>query len=108
MSRRMRNAVLLMAVAVALVLGFLYYQYRSANTREALVGKSVQLAAEGSYADATRAIDKAMSAPQDGKYSDNALLLKKPQYLQKSGDTEQAMSHCDAGDQGHGGRTAGV
>ena len=35
MSRRMRNAVLLMAVAVALVLGFLYYQYRSANTREA-------------------------------------------------------------------------
>jgi tetratricopeptide (TPR) repeat protein len=57
-----------------------------------LVAKSVELAAEGSYADAARAIDKALYAPQDGKLSDYALLLRKAGYLQKSGDTEQAMS----------------
>ena len=92
MSRRMRKAVILMTIAVMLVLGFCFFQYNRANTREALVGRSVQLAEEGSYADAVRAIDRAMSAPQDGKLSDNALLLKKSLYLQKAGDTEQAMA----------------
>ena len=92
MSRRMRKALLLMVIAVALALGFGFYQYRSANTREALVARSAQFAAEGSYADAARSIDKALNAPQDGKISDNALWLKKSVYLQKSGDTEQAMA----------------
>ena len=92
MSRRMRRAVLLMGVAAALVVGFCFYQYRMTNTRQALVARSVELAAEGSYADAARAIDKALKAPQDGKFSDYALLLRKAGFLQKSGDTEQAMS----------------
>ena len=81
-----------MTIAVALVLGFCYFQYKRANTREALAGRAVQLYEEGSYADAVRAIDRAMDAPQDGKLSDNALLLKKSLYLQKAGDTEQAMA----------------
>ena len=92
MSRRMRRAVLLMGVAAALVVGFCFYQYRMTNTRQALVARSVELAAEGSYADAARTIDKALKAPQDGKFSDYALLLRKAGFLQKSGDTEQAMS----------------
>ena len=92
MSRRMRNAVVLMTIAVMLVLAFVFYQYKMSNTREALLKKSVEMAGEGSYADAARTIDKALKAPQDGKLSDNALLLKKAGYLQRSGDTEQAIS----------------
>ena len=63
-----------------------------ANSRETLYARAEKLASEGSYADASRLIDKALTSPQDGKVSDNALLLAKASYLQKSGDIEQAMS----------------
>ena len=92
MSRQMRRALLLLTFAIALALGFFLYQYKMANSREALYNKSVEMAAEGSYADAARMIDKAMNAPGDGKFSNEALLLQKAVYYQKSGDTEQAMS----------------
>ena len=92
MNARMRRAVLLMTAAIILALSFGIYQYKLANTREALLRRSAEKAAEGSYADAARTIDKALNAPENGKISDNALLLKKAEYLQKSGDFEQAMS----------------
>ena len=65
----MRRAVLLMAVAIALAAGFSFYQYKMTNTRQALLAKSVELAAEGSYADAARAIDRALKGQSvlDGK-----------------------------------------
>ena len=92
MTRKLRNAVILMVIALLFAGGCGFYQYKMSNTREALVNRSVRLAAEGSYADAARAIDKALQSPPDGKFSDEALYLKKAGYLQKSGDTEQAMS----------------
>lgn len=92
MNARMLRAVLLMTAAVILALSFGFYQYKMANTRDALLRKSAEKAAEGSYADAARAIDKALNSPSDGKISNNMLLLKKAEYLQRSGDHEQAMS----------------
>lgn len=93
MNKKMRRAVILMTIAVLMVAGFFYYQYRQSNTRQALLQKSMELAREGSYADAARTIDKALTVKQSGTdLSDEALYLKKSEYLQKSGDTEQAMS----------------
>ena len=92
MSKQMKTAATLMAVAVVLVLFCAFYMHRQANTRRALYNKSAELAAQGFYADASRMIDKAMTSPADETLSDDMLSLKKAEYLQKAGNTDQALS----------------
>ena len=50
------------------------------------------MAQTGYYADAARLIDRALTLPGDGVRSDEMLYLKKADYLQKSGDTAEALS----------------
>lgn len=81
-----------MTVAIVLALFCAFYMHRQANTRRALLNKSAELAADGFYADASRMIDKAMTAPPDETLSDDMLSLKKAEYLQKAGNTDQALN----------------
>ena len=77
MTGRLKAAILLMVLAIAMAAGYFAYQRKVSNTREALLEKSIVLAEEGYYADAARAIDKAIAAKDDGSCSDAALFLKK-------------------------------
>lgn len=88
----MKTAAILMTVAIVLALFCAFYMHRQANTRRALLNKSAELAADGFYADASRMIDKAMTAPPDETLSDDMLSLKKAEYLQKAGNTDQALN----------------
>lgn len=92
MTGKLKAAILLMVLAIAMAAGYFAYQRKVSNTREALLEKSIVLAEEGYYADAARAIDKAIAAKDDGSCSDAALFLKKAEYLQKAGDTDTALS----------------
>lgn len=92
MSKQMKTAAILMTVAIVLALFCAFYMHRQANTRRALLNKSAELAADGFYADASRMIDKAMTAPPDETLSDDMLSLKKAEYLQKAGNTDQALN----------------
>ena len=94
MTGKLKAAILLFLMAVVLAASFIAYRHKMANTREALLEKAEQQAGEGSYAEAVRLIDKALSSEEDGVHSEEALLLKKAQYLQESGDTETALSEA--------------
>ncbi len=94
MTGKLKAAILLFLMAVVLAASFIAYRHKMANTREALLEKAEQQAAEGSYAEAVRLIDKALSSEEDGSGSEEALRLKKAQYLQESGDTEAALSEA--------------
>ena len=92
MSRQVKIAAVLVSIAAALVIGYLAYQHSQAHSREALLNKSAEMAQTGYYADAARLIDRALTLPGDGVRSDEMLYLKKADYLQKSGDTAEALS----------------
>ena len=92
MSRQVKTAAVLVSIAAALVIGYLAYQHGQAHSREALLNKSAEMAQTGYYADAARLIDRALTLPGDGVRSDEMLYLKKADYLQKSGDTAEALS----------------
>ena len=92
MSRQVKIAAVLVSIAAALVIGYLAYQHSQAHSREALLNKSAEMAQSGYYADAARLIDRALTLPGDGVRSDEMLYLKKADYLQKSGDTAEALS----------------
>ena len=93
MTGKLKAAALLFVIALAMAAGFLTYQHKVSNSREALLEKSMELAAEGSYAEATRTIDKALKEPdKNGTCSDETLYLKKAEYLQMAGDTDEALS----------------
>lgn len=92
MSRQVKIAAVLVSIAAALAVGYLSYQHSQANSREALLNKSAEMAQSGYYAEATRLIDRALTLPGDGVRSDEMLYLKKAEYLQKAGDTAQALS----------------
>lgn len=92
MSRKVKTAAVLVVLAALMLTGYLTYLNRRANSREVLLQKSAEQAAEGSYADAVRSIDKALEAPQDQAVTDEMLYLKKAEYLQKAGDNDQALS----------------
>ena len=92
MSRQVRIAAVLVSIAAALVVGYLAYQHSQANSREALLQKSSEMAQTGYYADAARLIDRALTLPGDGVRSDEMLYLKKADYLQKAGDNAEALS----------------
>lgn len=92
MNRKRIAAVFLLIFAIALAAGYFGYRHRLANSREALLEKSAEKEAEGSYAEAARLIDRALAAPGDDSCTDEALLLRKAEYLQEAGDTDQALS----------------
>ena len=94
MTGKLKAAAALFLIAVVMAASFGAYKHKQANTREALLEKAESLAAEGSYADAVRTIDKALESADDGNCSDEALHLKKAQYLQEAGDTDQALSEA--------------
>lgn len=94
MTGKLKAAIFLLVIAVAMAASFLAYRYKQANSREALAEKAARQAAEGSYADAVRTIDKALEAPQEESCSDETLRLRKAQYLQESGDMETALSEA--------------
>lgn len=92
MSRRFRFAAVLISIAAALAFGYTMYTRSLANSREALLDSSADMADQGSYAEAARLIDRALSLPSDGIRTDEMLYLKKAEYLQKAGDYSQALS----------------
>ena len=92
MNRKLKAAILLLAFAIALAAGYFAYRHKAANSRGALLAKSMGKEAEGSYAEAARLIDRALAAPGDDSCTDEMLLLKKAEYLQEAGDTDQALS----------------
>ena len=94
MTGKLKAAVLLFFIAVAMAAAFGAYRYRQANSRGALLEEAEELAAEGSYADAVRTIDKALESSDDGIVSDEALRLKKAKYLQDAGDADRALSEA--------------
>ena len=87
MTGKLKAAAALFLIAVVMAASFGAYKHKQANTREALLEKAESLAAEGSYAEALESAD-------DGNCSDEALHLKKAQYLQEAGDTDQALSEA--------------
>lgn len=92
MSRRFRFAAVLISIAAALAFGYTMYTHSLANSREALLDSSKDMADQGSYAEAARLIDRALTLPSDGIRTDEMLYLKKAEYLQKAGDYSQALS----------------
>jgi tetratricopeptide (TPR) repeat protein len=94
MTGKLKAAAALFLIAVVMAASFGAYKHKQANTREALLEKAEAWAAEGSYADAVRNIDIALESADDGNCSDEALHLKKAQYLQEAGDTDQALSEA--------------
>ena len=92
MTGRLKMALLLLFIAIAMAAGYLGYRHKIDNSREALVKRSEESAGEGSYAEAARLIDKALEAPDDGSCSDEELYLRKAEYLQDAGDCDQALS----------------
>ena len=94
MTGKLKAAALLFLVAVTMAVAFGAYQYKQANSRGALMERAETLAAEGSYAEAVRMIDRALKAPDDGSCSDEALCLRKARYLQEAGDTDRALSEA--------------
>ena len=94
MTGKLKAAAFLFLIAVAMAAAFGAYRYKQANSRGALLEKAEEYAAEGSYAEAVRTIDKALEAADDGNCSDEALRLKKAQYLQDAGDTDQALTEA--------------
>ena len=91
MTGKLKAAALLFLAAVIMAAAFWSYQHKQANSRGALREKAEQLAAEGSYAEAARTIDRALESADDGTCSDEVLRLKKAQYLQEAGDTDRAL-----------------
>lgn len=94
MTGKLKAAVLFFLIAVAMAAAFGAYQYKQANSREALLEKAEELEAEGSYAEAVRTIDKALDSSDSGNISDETLRLKKAKYLQEAGDSERALSEA--------------
>ena len=92
MTRKLRAAILLLLFAIAMAAAFFGYRRKLANSREVLAGKAAESADEGAYADAARLIDRALQSPEDGSYTDDQLYLKKAEYMQQSGDNDQALS----------------
>ena len=92
MSRRFRTAAVLISIAAALAFGYTMYTRSLANSREALLDSSKDMADQGSYAEAARLIDRALTMKPDGIRTDEMLYLKKAEYLQKGGDYSQALS----------------
>ena len=81
MTGKLKAAILLFLMAVVLAASFIAYRHKMANTREALLEKAEQQAAEGSYAEAVRLIDKALSSEEDGSSSEETLRLKNAEYI---------------------------
>ena len=77
MSRRFRTAAVLISIAAALAFGYTMYTRSLANSREALLDSSKDMADQGSYAEAARLIDRALTMKPDGIRTDEMLYLKK-------------------------------
>lgn len=92
MTRKLKLALLLLFLAIAMAGAYLGYQHKLATSRRVLLERAETAAQEGSYADASRLIDRALDSPEDGSASDEQLFLKKAEYLQEAGDTDQALS----------------
>lgn len=92
MTRKLKASILLLLFAVALAAAFFGYRRKLSNTRAVLAEKSAAAAQEGSYAEASRLIDRALQSPEDGSFTDEQLYLKKAEYTQQAGDNDQALS----------------
>ena len=92
MRRSVRVAIVLVCMAAAMAFGFLFYMYSRANSRQGMLDRAAAEAAEGSYAEAVRLIDRALTIPGRDIPTDEMLYLKKAEYLQKVGDADQAVS----------------
>ena len=92
MSRKLKASILLLLFALALAAAFFSYRRKLSNSRTVLAGKSAEAAEEGSYAEASRLIDRALQSPEDDSFTDEQLYLKKAEYMQKAGDNDQALS----------------
>ena len=92
MSKKLKASILLLLFALALAAAFFSYRRKLLNSRAVLAGKSAEAAEEGSYAEASRLIDRALQSPEDDSFTDEQLYLKKAEYMQKAGDNDQALS----------------
>ena len=92
MTRKLRAAIFLFLFALVLAAAFFAYRRKLSNSRAVLAEKSALKAEEGAYAEASRLIDRALQSPEDGSFTDEQLYLKKAEYIQQAGDSDQALS----------------
>ena len=93
MRRSVRVAIVLVCMAAAMAFGFLFYMYSRANSRQGMLDRAAAEAAEGSYAEAVRLIDRALTIPGRDIPTDEMLYLKKAEYLQnKKGKNTTTIS----------------
>ena len=92
MRRSVVTAIVLVSLAAAMAFGYMVFMFSRTNSRQGMLDRAASEAADGSYAEAVRMIDRALSIPGGGLPTDEMLYLKKAEYLQKVGETDEAVS----------------